>query len=333
MAACNIAVVGATGAVGKEMLKILADKGYPVSCISLFSSERSAGSKLEYKGEKITVKKLQKDSFYNIDYALFSAGSDVSKDYAPAAVASGTVVIDNSSAFRMNEEIPLVVPEINGELINNEQGIIANPNCSTIQLVLALKPIHDLFGLQRVSVVTYQAVSGSGRRAIKELEKQIKDYEQGRELKAEHYPYPIAFNVLPEIGPYEENGYTEEEMKIIRESKKILSLPELKVNSTAARVPVFIGHCEAVNIELKNDFTLHEIENALNSSPGVKILDKELPIPQMCDDCDDVMVGRIRKDISREKALNLWLTANNLRKGAALNAVQILEELDNGGGK
>ncbi|MEW6095002.1 MAG: aspartate-semialdehyde dehydrogenase [bacterium] len=327
----KVAVVGATGAVGTEMMKVLEERNFPVDSIKLFASSRSVGRKLDFKGEQIPVFELTKDSFDGIEIALFSAGASRSREFAPYAVKSGAVVIDNSSAFRMDKDVPLVVPEVNPQDIKWHQGIIANPNCSTIQMVVVLKPLHDLAKIKRVVVATYQSVSGTGGKAIQELESQVKAYVGQYKMHIEVYPHQILFNVLPEIGKFLDTGYTEEEMKMVNETKKIMGDNSIRVTATTARVPVFISHSEAVNIEFEREISPHEARESLQKAPGVEVIDNpanhEYPLAIHAAGKDKVYVGRIRKDVSVEHGLDLWIVADNLRKGAALNAVQIAEEL------
>ena len=331
MSDINIAVVGATGAVGREMVKILEERNFPVNKLKLIASKRSEGKKISFRNTNIEVKSPKKNIFKNIDISLFSVSSNLSKKLAPQAVDEGAIVIDNSSAFRLEEGVPLVVLEINPDRIYEHNGIIANPNCSTIQLVVAVKPIHERYNIKRMVVSTYQAVSGTGKAAIDELKKQVKDFINENELENEVYPYQIAFNILPHIDRFFENGYTKEEMKVVYETRKILEDDKLAITTTAARVPVFYGHSEAVNLELKKQFSIKEINNLLNKAEGVRIVDNIddnlYPLVTMVEEDDDILVGRIRRDNSIEKGLNLWVVGNNLRKGAALNAVQIAEKL------
>lgn len=326
----NVAVVGATGAVGQEMVNILEERDFPVNQLKLLASERSIGKSFEFKGKEIPVEVLNKNSFEGINIALFSAGKDVSLEYVPYAVKGGTVVIDNTSAFRMNEEVPLVVPEINSEkLFLNRSKIVANPNCSTIQLVMVLKPIHDVAKIKRVVVSTYQAVSGAGRRAIDELYNQIIALFNGKDLVPEVFPHQIAFNCIPQIGDFLDNRYSVEEMKIINETKKILNDPSIKITATTVRVPVMNGHSESVNIETEFKLTVNEVIEILNKAQGVEVVDepqnKVYPLNLDASGNDNVFVGRIREDESVKNGLNMWIVADNLRKGAALNAVQIAE--------
>ncbi|RMG03924.1 MAG: aspartate-semialdehyde dehydrogenase [Nitrospirae bacterium] len=327
----NVAVVGATGAVGEEMVLILEERKFPVNELFLFASERSLGKKVEFMGDKVMVKTLKEDSFKGIDIALFSAGGDRSKQWAPVAARSGCVVVDNSSAWRMDPEVPLVVPEVNPEALKEHKGIIANPNCSTIQMVVALKPIHDIARIKRVVVSTYQAVSGTGKKAMDELLKQSADFLNFNEVKCNVYPHQIAFNLLPHIDVFLENGYTKEEMKMVNETKKIMGDDSIRVTATTVRVPVFRGHAESVNIETEKKITANEARAALAAFPGVVVFDAPeknvYPLPIMASGKDEVFVGRVREDESIENGLNMWIVSDNLRKGAALNAVQIAEKL------
>lgn len=329
----NVAVAGATGAVGQEMVNVLEQRNFPVEELSLFASERSAGKSMEYKGKQITVQELTKDSFAGIEIALFSAGASVSREFAPAAVKAGTIVVDNSSAFRMNDEVPLVVPEVNPHDISWHKGIIANPNCSTIQMVVALKPLHDLAKIKRIVVSTYQSVSGTGTKAMQELGDQTKmmfNFQQ-QKIKPQVYHHRIAFNCLPHIDVFLENGYTKEEMKMVNETQKIMGDKSIAVTATTVRVPVFISHAESVNIETERFISPEEAREALSSFPGVKVVDDPAkniyPLQSDSAGKDEVFVGRIRRDFSVPHGLNLWIVADNLRKGAALNAVQIAEKL------
>ncbi len=329
----NVAVVGATGAVGNEMIKILEERNFPVGELSLLASERSLGKTLKYKGQDIPVKVLKNDSFRGVQIGLFSAGGSVSERFAPRAAEAGCVVIDNTSVFRMVPEIPLVVPEVNPEAIKMyaNRGIIANPNCSTIQMVVVLKPIHDLVKIKRVVISTYQAVSGAGYRAVEELRKQTKAVLGGDEIKPEVFPHQIAFNCLPHIDVFLENGYTKEEMKMINETKKILSDSSIAVTATTVRVPVMYGHSESVNIETKKKITAQEVRDLLSHTPGVTVQDapqeKLYPLATRAAGTNDTFVGRVREDESIAKGINMWIVADNVRKGAALNAVQIAERL------
>ncbi|MEW6606125.1 MAG: aspartate-semialdehyde dehydrogenase [bacterium] len=327
----KVAVVGATGAVGTEMIKVLEQRDFPVAELKLFASSRSVGKKLEFKNQPIPVFELTQDSFKGIEIALFSAGASRSKDFAPYAVKSGAVVIDNSSAFRMDKDVPLVVPEVNPQDIAWHKGIIANPNCSTIQMVVVLKPLHDLAKIKRIVVATYQSVGGTGAKAMQELLLQTKAYVSGDELPIDVYPHQILFNVIPEIGKFLDTGYTEEEMKMVNETRKIMGDERIRVTATTARVPVFISHSEAVNVEFEKEITPEQAREVLRHSPGVEVIDNpanhEYPLVINAAHKDPVYVGRIRKDTSVEHGLDLWIVADNIRKGAALNAVQIAEEL------
>lgn len=336
MAKWNVAIVGATGAVGNEMIKILEERNFPVGNLSLLASERSAGKIMRYKNQDIPIKTLTADSFQGMQIGLFSAGGSVSERFAPLAVRSGCVVIDNTSAFRMVPEIPLVVPEVNPEAIKmyTKRSIIANPNCSTIQMVVALKPIHDQARIKRIVVSTYQAVSGTGKRAIRELTNQTKDILNGQDPVIEVYPHRIAFNCLPQIDVFLDNGYTREEMKMINETKKIFADQSIAITATCVRVPVFYGHSESVNIETEKKINAVEVRELLSRAPGVEILDfpqkQQYPMAIMAAGRDATFVGRIRDDESVNNGINMWIVADNLRKGAALNAIQIAEKLING---
>ncbi len=326
-----VAVVGATGAVGNEMIAVLEERDFPLDSIRLFASERSEGIRLQFKGQEIPVETLKEDSFQGIDIALFSAGAERSKIWAPIAAKSGCVVIDNSSQWRMDPEVPLVVPEVNPHDLKWHKGIIANPNCSTIQMVVALKPIHDVAKIKRVVVTTFQSVSGTGKKAMDELLQQTVDLLNFKEIKIQVYPHQIAFNVLPHIDKFLENGYTKEEMKMVNETKKIIGDPSIKVTATTVRVPVFRGHSESVNIETERKLTTQEVIEILSKAPGIVVIDNpeknEYPLPIYASGRDEVFVGRIREDESIENGINMWVVSDNLRKGAALNAVQIAEEL------
>jgi len=325
----NVAVAGATGAVGNAMIEILEERNFSVGNLLLLASERSEGKLLKFHGESIAVRTLTHDSFEGIDIALFSAGSERSKEFAPSAVKAGAVVVDNSSAFRMQDEVPLVVPEVNPEKIIEHHGIIANPNCSTIQMVVALKPIYDKVGIKRIVVSTYQAVSGSGKKAVEELSIQTQDVLNLKPVICSVYPYQIAFNCLPHIDAFLENGYTKEEVKMIDETKKILGDEAICVTATTVRVPVYSGHSESVNIETKDKISGEEVKKLLSNAPSIKVLDNpeksEYPVAIQAAGKDEVFVGRIREDNSIEKGINLWIVSDNIRKGAALNAVQIAE--------
>ncbi|WP_456431238.1 aspartate-semialdehyde dehydrogenase [Thermosulfuriphilus sp.] len=330
----SVAVVGATGAVGRMMLQVLEERNFPLKDLRLLASERSRGKRLGFRGEKIPVEVLDKDSFSGIDIALFSAGASRSLEFAPLAAEAGAVVVDNSSAWRMDPEVPLVVPEVNPQDIAGykNKGIIANPNCSTIQMVVPLKPIHEAAGIKRIVVATYQAVSGAGQKAIEELKAQIRAWCEGGPLpSAEVFAHQIAFNALPHIDVFLDNGYTKEEMKMVQETKKIMGDDSIAVTATTVRIPVFYGHSEAVNLELKKKLSAQEAREILLQAPGVVVVDdpahKTYPLAIEAEGRDEVFVGRIREDESIPAGLNLWVVADNLRKGAATNAVQIAEIL------
>jgi len=329
----NVAVVGATGAVGEQLREILEERQFPVGELRLFASERSAGQFLPFQGRQVPVRALNEDSFKDIDIGLFSAGGSVSAKFAPLAVAAGAVVVDNTSTFRMEPDIPLVVPEVNAKAIAGykTRGIVANPNCSTIQMVVALKPIHDAVRIKRVVVSTYQSVSGAGRKAMEELSQQVAALFNGREIKKEKFPHQIAFNCIPHIDVFLENGYTKEEWKMINETRKILGEPNLPVTATTVRVPVFVSHSESVNVETVVKLSAAEAKRILREAPGVVVVDEPennlYPTPIDASDKDATYVGRIREDESIANGLNLWVVSDNLRKGAALNAVQIAEIL------
>ena len=329
----NIAIAGATGAVGGAMLDVLARRDFPLGELRLLASERSVGKKLTFKGKEIPVQLLSKDAFGGIDIALFSAGATRSFDFAPAAAAAGAVVVDNSSAYRMDPEIPLVVPEVNPHAIAQytKRGIIANPNCSTIQMLVALKPIHDKVRIKRIVVSTYQAVSGTGTKAIDELKQQVLDYAAGKPMAHNVYPHQIAFNCLPQIDSFLDNGYTKEEMKMVNETRKIFEDQSIGVTATTVRVPVFYGHSESVNIETEKKITAAEVKALLKNSPGVQLVDEptlgQYPMAIDCSGKFETLVGRIREDESIANGINLWVVSDNILKGAALNAVQIAEVL------
>jgi len=325
----HVAIAGATGAVGRVMMSILEERNFPIERLTLLASARSAGQELPFKGETVKVKELTEDSFEGVDIALFSAGAGVSRRFAPCAVKSGAVVIDNSSAFRMESDVPLVVPEVNSHAIR--PGIIANPNCSTIQMVVALKPIHDKFRIKRIVVSTYQAVSGSGQKAIEELERQCRDILSGKPAENKVYPHQIAFNCLPHIDVFMENGYTKEEMKMVNETRKILEDDNILVSPTTVRVSTFHSHSESINVETEQRISAEQVKDLLKNSPGITVVDdpsnNQYPLAIEAEGKDDVYVGRIRNDLSNENAVNFWVVSDNLRKGAALNAVQIAEKL------
>jgi aspartate-semialdehyde dehydrogenase len=329
----NVAVVGATGAVGEQMLEVLEGRLFPVDEIRLLASERSAGQFLRFKQKEVRVDLLTEDSFRDVDVALFSAGGSVSDTFAPAAVRAGAVVVDNTARFRMEPDVPLIVPEVNASEIGGytKRGIIANPNCSTIQMVVALKPIHDAARIKRVVVSTYQSVSGAGRRAMDELSQQVMALYNGKDIEKDKFPYQIAFNCIPHIDVFTENGYTKEELKMINETRKILGDPTLRVTATTVRVPVFCSHSESVNVETEKKLTVNDVRAILREAPGIVVLDEPqdnvYPTPLDATGKDATYVGRIREDESVPNGLNLWVVADNLRKGAALNAVQIAELL------
>ena len=330
----NVAVVGATGAVGKTMIRILEERKFPIDNLYLLASERSAGDTISFNNKQYTVENLADFDFTKAQIALFSPGASVSAVYAPKAAAAGCVVIDNTSQFRYEDDIPLVVPEVNAHAVAQykKRMIIANPNCSTIQMLVALKPIHDAVGITRINVCTYQSVSGTGKEAIDELAGQSAALLNGRAPEIKVYPKQIAFNVLPQIDVFQDNGYTKEEMKMVWETQKIFEAPDLLVNPTCVRVPVFYSHSEALHIETSKKITVEEVRALLKKAPGVKLLDKRepggypTPIPEGTDH-DATWVGRIREDISHPNGINLWVVSDNLRKGAALNSVQIAEVL------
>src|ERR1051325_6272936 len=329
----NGAGVGATGAVGEQMREILDERLFPVDELRLLASERSAGQHLEFQQKQVRVGVLDDHSFEDIDIALFSAGGSVSDKFAPIAVRAGSVVVDNTARFRMEPDVPLVVPEVNAKEIGGytKRGIIANPNCSTIQMVVALKPIHDAARVKRVVVSTYQSVSGAGRKAMDELSHQVMALYNGKDVEKEKFPYQIAFNCIPHIDVFTENGYTKEELKMINETRKILGEPSLRVTATTVRVPAFLSHSESVNIETEKKLTVKDTRAILREAPGVVVLDEPenniYPMPLDATGKDATYVGRIREDDSVPNGLNLWIVADNLRKGAALNAVQIAEIL------
>ena len=330
----DVAVVGATGAVGETMVSILEQRDFPVRNLYLLASKRSAGSKVQFKGSYVTVQDLAEFDFTQAQVGLFSAGGSISAEYAPKAGDAGCVVIDNTSHFRYDDDIPLVVPEVNPHAIADykNRNIIANPNCSTIQMLVALKPIYDAVGIERINVATYQAVSGTGKEAIEELAGQTAALLNGKDIKAEVYPKQIAFNALPHIDVFLENGYTKEEMKMVWETKKIFEDAAITVNPTAVRVPVFYGHSEAIHIETKEKISVEAATELLGKAQGIEVLDERAPggYPTAVTEGagnDPVYIGRIREDISHPRGLNMWVVADNVRKGAALNSVQIAEIL------
>ena len=331
----NVAILGATGAVGQEFLNLIEERNFPFAELKLLASKRSAGKKIQFMGKEYTVEEATDASFEGVDIALFAGGA-ASKTFAPAAVKAGAVVIDNSSAFRMDPEVPLVVPEVNPEAIASHKGIIANPNCSTIIMVMALKPLYDVSKIKRIVVSTYQAVSGGGKEAMAELEEQVKAINEGREVVANILPgaslakhYQIAFNLIPQIDVFKENLYTKEEMKMIDETKKIMSDDSLRITATTVRVPVYRSHAESVNVEFEDEISVEKAREVLADFPGVTLTDNPdeqvYPMPLETSGKDDVEVGRIRKDYSIDNGLNFWVCGDQIRKGAALNALQIAE--------
>jgi aspartate-semialdehyde dehydrogenase len=326
-----VAVAGATGAVGNEMITTLEQRDFPINTLRLFASERSEGKVLKFKNREITVERLNEKSFEDIDIALFSAGAERSKIWAPVAAKSGCVVVDNSSQWRMDPGVPLVVPEVNPYDLEWHKGIIANPNCSTIQMVVVLKPLHDAAKIRRVVVTTFQSVSGTGQKAMDELLQQTTDLLNFKDITCNVYPYQIAFNILPHIDKFLENGYTKEEMKMVNETKKILGDDSIRITATTVRVPVFRCHSESLNIETEKTMTANEVRAILSEAPGVIVYDAPgrniYPIPIDVAGKDETYVGRIREDDTIENGINMWIVADNLRKGAALNAVQIAEKL------
>ena len=333
----NVAILGATGAVGQEFLKLIEERNFPFAELRLLASSRSAGTEIPFMGKNYIVEEATSESFKDIDIALFAGGS-ISTEFAPYAVKAGAVVIDNSSAFRMDPEVPLVVPEVNPQAILKHKGIIANPNCSTIIMVMALKPIYDLAKIKRIIVSTYQAVSGAGKEGIDELTNQVKAYSEGKEMEAKILPsaslgkhYPIAFNLIPQIDVFLDNLYTKEEMKMVNETRKILEDYEIKITATTVRVPVYRSHSESVNVELQKDLDLAAIKDAISKFPGVQIQDDPqnqiYPMPIYTSDKNDVYVGRLRRDESAENSFNMWVVGDQIRKGAALNTLQIAETM------
>lgn len=330
----NVAVVGATGAVGEAMLSILEERNFPIGEVYALASSRSVGKRIPFKGGSLKVQDLTEFDFSTAQIGLFSPGASISAEYAPKAAAAGCIVIDNTSQFRYDDNIPLVVPEVNPEKIADykNRGIIANPNCSTIQMLVALKPIYDAVGISRINVCTYQAVSGTGKEAIEELSLQTAHLLNGKPIKPSVYPKQIAFNVLPQIDIFMENGYTKEEMKMVWETRKIIGDESIQVNPTAVRVPVFFGHSEAVHIETRRKIDIESVRALLDKAPGVTVLDERRDggYPTAVTESsghDNVFVGRIREDISHPLGIDLWVVGDNVRKGAALNSVQIAEEL------
>ena len=330
----HVAIAGATGAVGTEFLKLLEARDFPMKSLRLLASSRSAGSKLKFRGENLEVEELTPKSFKGIDIAFFSAGGSRSKEFAPHAVDSGAVVIDNSSAFRMDEKVPLVVPEINPKQAFEHQGLIANPNCSTIQMVVALNPIHRAANIQRVVVSTYQAVSGAGASAMEELKQQLRAWANDEPMKQEVFPTQISFTLYPHIDGFQDNGYTKEEMKMVHETRKIMNAPNMQISATCVRVPVLRAHSEAVWVETEKPLSESEARELFEKEPGIVVQDEResggYPTPWHITETQETYVGRIRKDISHPNGLTFWVVADQLYKGAALNAIQIAEVLQQG---
>lgn len=331
----RVAILGATGAVGTELIQLLEERQFPVAELKLLASPRSAGQVLSFKGEQLEVKPVDEGSFEAVDLVLASAGGSISKAWAPKIVAAGAVMIDNSSAFRMNPEVPLVVPEINPEAAAQHQGIIANPNCSTIVMAVAVYPLHQVQPIRRIVAATYQAASGAGARAMEEAQTQSLAVLQGQKAKPEIFPHQIAFNVFPHNSALNELGYCEEEMKMVNETRKIFNAPDLRITATCVRVPVLRAHSEAINLEFSQPFAVAQAREILSRAPGVKLVEdwqaNYFPMPVEASGQDDVLVGRIRQDLSHPNGLELWLSGDQIRKGAALNAVQIAELLDQKG--
>jgi len=327
----KVAILGATGAVGSEMVRVLETRQFPVAELRPLATSRSAGRPVSFRGKSIETLEVEPRSFDGIDYALFAAGADASRTWAPVAMKAGATVIDNSNAFRYDDDVPLVVPEVNAFALAQAKGLVANPNCSTIQLVLVLKPLAALSPIERVTVATYQSVSGTGADALLELDEQVRADVEGRPAIARIYPHPIAFNVLPHVDDFMDNGYCREEMKLVWESRKILGLPDLRLSATTVRVPVRIAHSEAVSIDFARAVSPEEARAALATAPGVRVVDdpehRAYPMPLDAAGGDDALVGRIRRDLSHDRGLVLFIACDNLRKGAALNAVQIAETL------
>jgi aspartate-semialdehyde dehydrogenase len=327
----RVAIVGATGLVGQEFIRVLEQRHFPMSSICLYASDRSVGKRLKVNNQEIEVKKTAPDSFEGIDIALFSAGADISRQFSPLAARAGATVVDNSAAFRMEPDVPLVVPEVNPEDVKDHRGIIANPNCSTIQMVVALYPLHKVNPINRITVATYQSVSGTGSAAIEELRVQSRVILDGGKATPEVYPYQIAFNLLPEIDVFLDSGYTKEEWKMVEETRKIMHAPDIAISATCVRVPVYVGHSEVVQAEFTRPMSVEEARHLLAQAPGVEVMDdprtRLYPYPALAAGRDEVFVGRIRRDASHPNGLVLWIVSDNIRKGAALNAVQIAEEL------
>ena len=327
----HVAVVGATGAVGIEMLKVLERRRFPVGQLTLLASARSVGKKLPFAGKEVTVTELTKDSFHGIDIALFSAGGSISREFAPIAAAAGCVVVDNSSAFRQDDRVPLVVPEINAGDVRHHHGILANPNCTTAITLMALYPLHQAFGVKRIVASSYQAVSGTGAKAIEELERQVQQIAAGQPITREVYPYQIAFNVLPQVDSFQPDGYTKEEMKMQNEGRKIMHHPGFRASVTCVRVPVYRSHSVAVTAEFEKPVSVAEARAILAQAPGLDVVDEpasqKYPMPLFTSEKDNCQVGRLRMDCAFDNALSFRISGDQLLKGAALNAVQIAEEL------
>jgi aspartate-semialdehyde dehydrogenase len=328
---CRVAILGATGAVGTELLSLLEERNFPLSHLTLLASERSAGKNVTFKGESLPITAVSAEAFQGVDIVLASAGGSTSKAWATAIVEAGAVMIDNSSAFRMDPQVPLVIPEINPEAAGQHQGIIANPNCSTILMNMAVWPLHQVSPVQRIVVSTYQSASGAGARAMAELEQQSRDVLEGKPARPEILPYPLAFNLFPHNSALNAEGYCEEEVKMVKETQKIFGAPEIRITATCVRVPVLRAHSEAVNIEFSQPFPVEKARSLIQGAPGVTLVEdwqkNYFPMPLEASGQDNVLVGRIRQDISNPNALDLWLSGDQIRKGAALNAVQIAELL------
>ena len=330
---CNLAIAGVTGAVGQEFLDILRERDFPFDSLKMLASSRSAGKKIEFKGKQYVVEELTKDSFARIDIALFSAGASRSREFAPPAVEAGAVVVDNSSAFRMDAEVPLVIPEINSQAIAKHKGIIANPNCSTIIGIVPVWPLHKANPVKRMVVSTYQAASGAGQSAMLELEEQTREILAGKKPTCNAFAYQIAFNAFSHDSALGPNGYNQEEMKMVHETRKIFDCPEIAITCTCIRIPVFRAHCESINLEFTDPMTPNQVRDLLSTAPGVSVLDdrehNRFPMPIDATGIDDILVGRIRQDesIPENRGINIWVAGDQLRKGAALNAVQIAEKL------
>ena len=327
----RVGVVGATGLVGGELVRVLEQRSFPLADLRVFATGRSAGSVIPFRGEDLPLEEVAPGVFADLDLAFFCASADVAQTLAPIAAAQGCIVVDKSSAFRRDPTVPLAVPEVNPQVLRDRPRIIASPNCSTIQLVVAVWPLHRVAGLRRVVVSTYQSVSGTGREAVTELRQQARAVLTGEEVRPRVYPHPIAFNLFPHIEEFGDDGYSREEVKLMEETRRILGLPGLRITATAVRVPVFVGHCESVNVELERRLSREEAVQCLRAQPGIIVLEQDYPTPLMSQGRDEVFVGRIREDPSLDRGLDLWVAADNLRKGAATNAVQIAEFLQGEG--